>query len=270
MVFRLTIWALVLVVIDPRCLSLVGWHAGAHSLQHSLVRWLLMPILLPFFILSAFSVRVGRATDDGADGESQPAIDPDLGLREGPLTRWPAGDATIEAATWLRSGSRSILATARVKVASGFAFSARSARMEPGWMRGFAQGVIRKVVEQKSQSATGAEAETWASMTFLGEAPLDLGGIPNAQDIVLRANQPALAQELFSDAEVARAIGALEQLQRRWEWSLLPTGDAGDALLRFQCPGRVENAEVAAPVQALMNAAIRRLAASGTIEGRAA
>jgi hypothetical protein len=261
--FRLTVWWLMLVLIWPRVLHFVGGETTARwLLHHGWARWVGLPLLLPFFIFSAFSLRVGsKATADAGTGEAQPALDLELGLREGAVQRWPVDDHVIEAATWSRDGSRQCVCTAKVAVSSGHCFSARSARMEPAWFRGAAQAAMKMGIEHARKTGTDAQAETWDAMSFLTDAPLDLSDLPHGEDIVLRTSQPMLARALFSDSEIGCVIHELEQADRRWECSLLPDGQPGETVLRFACRGSLENAEVAGWAQRLMSAAVRRLAA---------
>jgi len=259
--FRLTVWSLMLVLFSPRTLEFVGWDGVARwLLHHAWARWVGLPLLLPFFLLSAFTFHE-RRSGDGEPDCSQPGLDPELGLREGSVSRWPVDDNVIEAATWSRGGSHQCVATATVAVPPGFAFSARSSRMEPVWFRGAAQGAVRMGIERARKIDSGAHAEVWDTMAFLSDDPVDMTGIIGGESVVLRTSQPVLARTVFSDPEVGRVIGELEQADRQWEWSLLPDGHAGQAVLRFACRGRAENPEVAAWAQALMSTSIRRLAA---------
>jgi len=267
MLFRLSIWVTVAILWEPRLLSKVGWDAGAHWFHdHGWVRWVAVPVVGPLLLLSVFSFRgIGRATDDeSALDDTQSAIDPTLGLRESAVIRWRHDGQVIEAATWSNRGERRCVATATVAVTSGFAFSARTSRLEPSWMSGAAQGAIRKGIDQGRESASGAEAQTWEALAFLGQDPVPLSG-SLGRDVVLRTNQPGLARDMFSDPEVDRVIAELEHDRRRWDWSLLPSGRPGEARLRFECRGKLEDPELAAWVETLMSAGVQRLARAGVI-----
>jgi hypothetical protein len=265
MLIRLAIWAAVAAMLWPRLLASVGWPAGAEWLRHHLwFRWLSAPVLAPLMLLSVFEIRsVGPAGE--ADAESNPGssdsaggMDLTWGLRERAPVRWPVGGHVVEAATWSQHGERRCVATVTLDLASGLAFSARSASLEPAWMRGMAQQAMRAGLRQVARSAGSGATETGAALEFLSQDPIDLRGTSLDGSVVLRANAPEAARALFGDPEVARALDALEQAGRRWQWSLLPTGSPGQSRLCFECPGRVETPELAEAVRALMSAALGR------------
>lgn len=260
--FQIAMWTLMAVLVSPNLLGMLGWRTGERWLvHHALVRWGLAIVLAPGFLMSLFTLRsVGRTGEGGDEPEAQSAIDPTLGLRMSPVTRWPVDGTVIEAATWSLRRSRKCVASATLEVPSHLAFSARSARLEPSWFRGAAQGMMRAGIEQKRRRASGAQAEAWDAMEFLTQAPVDVSGVPGGDAVVLRTNQPETARALFTVADVCRVIHELEEMGRTWEWSLIPNGNGAQATLRFECQGTVENAEIASRVQALMTAGIRGMA----------
>jgi hypothetical protein len=145
LVFRLTVWGVTLALLSPRALEWIGMDGAARwLLHHGWARWVGLPLLLPFLLISAFSLRVGKPGEGVSDGDdSQPGIDPELGLRDGPVLRWPVDDQVVEAASWSKGGARQCVCTVSLAVPAGFGFSARSARMEPAWFRGAAQAPMR-------------------------------------------------------------------------------------------------------------------------------
>jgi hypothetical protein len=268
--FQLTTWVLVGLLFAPGDFyRLVGADGVAHWLRyHGWVRWATFPIWGPLLLFSVFQLRsVGRASEaepgsDTADG-SLGAIDLALGMRDGAPTRWELEGYAVEAATWSKEGERRCVAITNVASSSGFAFSVRPSRQEPAWMRGAAQAAFRVGMDRVKGSMTGAQAQTWNEMAFLGQDPVNLGGGLHAPDFVLRASQPEMGRELISSGDVGRVISELERAGRNWEWSLLPTGRPGEACLRFECRGKLENPQVAAWARELMSAGLRWLTRAG-------
>ena len=275
MVFRLTVWALALVAFDPRVLGFVGWDAGGRwLLAHGWLRWIALPVLAPLVLFSAFSVREVRQVGDDEPEDLERSLDPTLGIRESAVRRWPLEGHVVEAATWANGDERRCVARVTLSLAAPFAFSAQSAGSVPAWMQGAAQSILRAQVDQARARATGAEAQAWDAAAFLAEEPVDLRGCLAESHVVVRSNRPELARALFSEPEVARVAGELEEKKRRWQWSLLPTARTGEAELRFECRGRVENDEIAEGARTLMAVTLRhvgptRAGSAGTQAGAA-
>jgi len=250
--FQLATWALVLVVVSPNVLRRVGMDEAARwILAHGWVRWVAAPLLAPFLVLSAFQPVASRGGGK--------AIDPILGLRQGEPHQWQAGAHTVEAATWAARRERRAVAQAKIPGPYGWGFQARAASLEPAWMRGMAQDAVRAGLRGNRHPAPDDAAAARDAVAFLAEDPLDLGGTPLRGTIVLRSSDPVRARAIFSSADVVRAIETLERGRARWELSLLPTGQAPESLLRFECQGSLDRADRAAQVKALMVAVLAQL-----------
>jgi len=234
--FVITTWALVAVVVNPRVLRRVGADGlSTWLLAHAWVRWVLAPILLPFIVLSVSTPsQVPPGTPD--DPDSDP-IDPALGLRQGGTLSWRFGPHTVEAATWRARRESRFVARGKVRVESPFAFSARSSRDEPAWMRGMAQKALRHGLRANVDPSRTDQLDLVQELDFLSKDPIRLGLDPLSGALVLRADHPDRARALFARSAVTRAVRELERGRCRWSLSLLPSGEPGVSELYAECRG---------------------------------
>jgi len=248
-VFVVATWSVVAVLFDPRLLRKVGADGlSAWLLAHAWVRWVAAPIWFPFLFLSVCTPISSRKAPRSADPEDEAGlpesdpIDPILGVRQGDPLLWRFGPHQVEAGAWRARGDRTFVARGTIRIGSPLAFQARSARAEPAWMRGIAQKAMQAGLSKVDASRPDQE-ETLKAMGFLGEDPVALGMDPLSGMLVLRADDPARARELFARSDVVRAVKELERNRSRWSLSLLPEGEPGALGLRFECPGGAGRAE---------------------------
>jgi hypothetical protein len=274
--FQLAVWAWAAVWWEPGLLDFVGARASGDWLErHLWFRLLWTPILVPLVILSAFQTRKGSgrrltpeelADEDGSGFADDPGMDLAGGFPEGDAQRVPLDPWVMQIGTWSRKGERRTVARIGVEITSSFRFLARSARDEPAFLRGVQRAAmsyaIRRAVETNPDARATGVAE---SMAWLGEPPLTIGDDALDRFVLLRANHPDAARALLKATPVARALAALADQVRHWEWTCYPTRVAGRAELMLECSGSMGNGDRIGLARALMSAALEHLASAGTI-----
>lgn len=274
--FRLLAWASMFAVLAPMTLAWVGGHdLGRWLVAHAWVRILCVPVLLPFWLFSAFELRSsGRsraarsrlAEAVGGTVAGTPHLDPALGLPEGPALRVPVGVWSMHIATWVRRSKRRTVAHATVEARTSFSFAAGDAGNQPALLQGLQESVasfaMNRMVEQTSDPARAASL---AALSYLGQAPIETGQATLDRTVVLRANQPDTARDLLVAEPVRAALVAFDEPGRIWKWTLYPDSRPGLAEMRFECSGGPLDATRVSQIRALFAAALEHLAAAGVI-----
>ena len=274
--FKLLAWSSMFAVLAPRTLEYVGGHDFARWLvRHTWVRIVCVPVLLPFWLFSAFELRSpGReraarsklADAVGGTVAGTPKLDPGLGLPEGPALRVPLGVWSMHIATWVRGSKRRTVARATVEARTSFSFAAGDAGNEPALLRGLQQGATAFAMSQLAEKeADSARSASLATLSYLSEAPITTGQATLDRTVVLRANQPDTARGLLTSAPVQAALAAFDEPGRRWNWTLYPVSQAGFAEMRFECSGGPLDEARVSQIRALLAPALEHLATAGVI-----
>ena len=274
--FKLLAWSSMLVVLAPMTLAYVGGYDLALWLvHHAWVRILCAPLLLPFWLFSAFELRSpGResaarsklADAVGGTVVGTPRLDPELGLPEGPALRVPLGEWSMQIATWVRGSKRRTVARATVEARSSFSFAAGDAGNEPALLRGVQQGAMSFAMSQMTEKEVDpARAASLATLSYLGQAPMSTGNATLDRTVVLRANHPDTARGLFTAAPVQAALAAFDEAGSGWKWTLFPDSQPGLAEMRFECKGGPLDEERVSQIRALLASALEQLATAGVI-----
>jgi len=252
-----------------------GRDAGRWLDQHLWVRLLCLPILAPLLLISVFQPLKGSgrrltaaelADVEGDTLTNSPGIDLTYGIPEEAPLRVPLGPWVMEIGTWVRKSKRRTVARVSVDSSSSFSFAARAARREPEFLRGAQQAAMGFAMRHLAEKNEAARAAGVAErMAYLGEPPVAIGDAALDRAMVLRANQPETARALVTAGPVARAIAALEEQGRSWEWTLYPTGEPGRSEMMFECSGSMREADGLSLVRDLMSGALDHLATIGEI-----
>ena len=178
----------------------------------------------------------------------------------------PLGSWVMEIGTWALKSKRRTVARVEVDASSSFSFVARASRREPVLLRGVQQATMGFAMRHLAETDQAARAAGIAErMAYLGEAPVAIGDAALDRAMVLRANQPDRARALVLAGPVARAIAALEEQGRSWEWTLYPTKEPGRAEMTFECSGSMDKADRLSLARELMSGALDHLASTGAI-----
>jgi len=273
--FRIAVWILIAVWINPRFLDWVGGEGVARWLgDHRWAWWLGVPPLGLLAVISAFELRDDRrqraarqslASTTGGTVVKLPGIDPAFGIATGPGLRMPIGRWSMVVGTWKRKGTPHTVASVRVEPRTGLSFAAHGSGREPTLLRGLQQLAMGAAVRQMAKRASDARAAAAAAtVAYLAESPIVMGHEALDRAVVLRANHPDAARALFTSSGVASAIAALDARTRRWEWTLYPA-EPGMAEMRLELRGALSDTESLSVVRALLSAALEELAGAGVI-----
>ena len=168
--------------------------------------------------------------------------------------------------TWKRKGTPHTVASVRVEPRTGLSFVAHGSGREPTMLRGLQQLAMGAAVRQMAKRASDARAAAAvATVAYLAESPIVMGHDALDRAVVLRANHPDAARDLFTSPGVSSAIAALDAKTRRWEWTLYPAEGPGMAEMRLELRGTLNDTESLNLVRALLSAALEELAGAGVI-----
>ena len=274
-VFRVVVWAAVLVWSYPHALDWVGGRELARwIIAHGWIRWIVAPPLAVCAFISVLqpvnSPSDLKAADDLAEslgGTVVPhgKLDPSYGLPSGPALRVPVGAFTVDVRAWSRDRSSVTIATALVTVRGSFRFIAHGSGREPAFLGGLSQHAMGAALDQLRDRTDDPHAQQAAAeMSFATSDPVALGHEGLDRACVLRTSDAPSARALFATTDVAQALLALHAITPRWSWSLIGNGDGG-AELRLERPGSLRDADAVNALLQPMRAALEALAAAGIV-----
>ena len=271
--FRISVWVVIVVWLDPRVLKWVGGESvGLWLIHHAWVRWLgalplgLLAIASAFEILNdpkRFEARQALATTVGGTVVSL-HLDPTLGIPDGPGLRVPVGRWSMTVGTWKKDGKVRTMARVPVETRSSFSFVAKGPDGESRWLQGLQQVTVKLAVSKIASEAdiehTVLPAETFA---YLAEPPMKTGSDAVDGIVVLRANEPDTARTLFVAPAMVSAISILNAATRRWDWTLYPTKTAGQAEMRLELPGGLKDEDLLRAMRTAIETALEEMARVG-------
>ena len=277
-VFRVFVWAAVLVWSYPHALDWVGGRAIAYwIIEHGWIRWIAVPPLAVCAFISVLQP-VNRPGDTQAANDLAQSLggtvlphgklDPSYGLPSGPALRVPVGAFAVDVRAWSRDRSRVTIAAALVTVRGGFRFIAHGSGREPAFLGGLSQRAMAVSLDQLRDRTDDSRAQQAAAeMSFAASNPVALGHEALDRACVLRTSDAAAARALFATSDVVHALLGLHAITPRWSWSLIGNGDGG-AELRLERPGSLGDADAVNALVQPMRAALESLAAAGIAAAR--
>ena len=273
--FRISVWVVIVVWVDPSLLKWVGAEdVGRWLIHHGWVRWLGAPPLVLLAIISSFEVvndakrhaeRQTLATTVGGTVVSL-RLDPTLGIPDGPGLRLPVSRWSMTVGTWKRDGKVRTMALVHLDTRSTFSFVAKGPESESQLFQGL-QHFTMKLAVSKIASEANVERTVVPAVTlaYLAEPPMKTGSDAVDGIVVLRANEPGTARTLFVAPAMVSAISILNAATRRWDWSLYPSKTAGHSEMRLELPGGLEDEDLLRAMRTAIETALEEMSGAGQI-----